>query len=262
MKTFLIEDKDDLEMIKEEYDEVIMNISEDIMIDNIVEQIQKSNTMEFYNDGNATDFFKYFEIRFNFIMDRYKDDDNILARTRDVFEDILNRVLETIEDTYEFEIEFLPAILIKDKMENVRALYEFFVINKANNVDKLCINYIENNKDQFIKLYQSTIENDIKTSLSYSNLKNIIDNKYTAMIFSIPEILEDIVLNTNEEVLDLIILDEEDELINSIIDRLLIEQSSADVRFDNNLVNVFNETIIGNNLLHRKIQYYFTNKYK
>ncbi|QQO92466.1 hypothetical protein CPT_Machias_074 [Staphylococcus phage Machias] len=261
-KTYLIDDKDDLEMVKEEYDEIIMNISEDIMVDNIKDQIHESNTKQFYTDQHHKNFFEYFEIRFNFVLERYKDDNDILNRTKEVYNDILNEILESIQDTYQLSIEFSEDILVEDKAQYIKSLYYFFVLNKKEMINNLFINYIEKNIVHLSKTYEDNLNDDINTSLSYNNLKKTIDNEYTAMIYSIPDIIEGIYIGDNEDIIETIILDEESELNNYQIDKMLVEQSITDVRFDNNLINVLRETFEDNNVLFREIQYYFINKYK
>lgn len=261
-KTYLIDDKDDLEMVKEEYDEVIMNISEDIMIDNIKEQIEDSNSRQFYINQYHKDFFEYFEIRFKFILERYKEDNDILIKTKQVYHDILNEIQESIEKTYQFSLEFPDTILVEDKAQYIKALYNFFVLNKKENMNNLFINYIEKNIKQLAKTYKDSIDGDAVNSLSYSNLKKTINNDYTPLVYSIPDIIENIHINDNEDVIDTIIYDEESELNNHLIDKMLVEQSVTDVRFDNHLINVFRDSFIDNNVLYREVQYYFIDTYK
>lgn len=261
-KTYLIDDKDDLEMVKEEYDEVIMNISEDIMIDNIKEQIEESNTRQFYINQYHKDFFEYFEIRFKFILERYKEDNDILIKTKQVYHDILNEIQESIENTYQFSLEFPEDILIEDKAQYIKSLYNFFVLNKKETLNNLFINYIEKNIMQLAKTYKDSMDEDVINSLSYNNLKKTIDNDYTPLVYSIPEIIDGIHISDNEDVIETIIYDEESELNNYQIDKMLVEQSVTDVRFDNHLINVFRDSFIENNVLHREVQYYFIDKYK
>lgn len=261
-KTYLIDDKDDLDMIKEEYDEVIMNISEDIMIDNIKDQIDMSNSKQFYIDQHHKDFFDYFEVRFKFILKRYEEDNDILNKTKHVYNDILNEIIASIQNVYNFNLEFDEDILIENKAEYVKALYHFFVLNKKELLNNLFINYIEKNITYLSKTYENNLADDVNSSLSYSNLKNNIDNEYTAMIFSIPEIIEDVYISDNEDIIETIIYDDEDELTNYLIDKILVEQSTINVRFEKNFLDTFRPAYENNNILAREIQYYFINKYK
>lgn len=261
-KNYLIDDNDDLDLVKQEFDEVIMNISEDIMIDNIKEQIEDSNNKKFYTDQYHKDFFNYFEIRFNFILERYKEDNDILNRTKDVYNDILNQIQESIQNTYELDIEFEGDILIEEKSAYIKALYYFFVLNKKELLNNLFINYIENNISYLSKTYQNNLEDEVNSSLSYSNLKKTIDNEYTAMIYSIPEIIESVYISDNESIIETIIYDEESELYNYQIYKLLVDQAITSVRFDNNLIDVLRPSFQENNILFREVQYYFINKYK
>ena len=262
MKTFLIDEKDDLENIKDEYNEVIMNISEDIMLDNILDQIKDSNNLEFFSVPTHKDFFEYFEIRFKFILERYENEDEIVLNTKEVYNEILNKILNAIQETYEFEIEFHNTILVEEKAEYIKALYYFFVIEKRNNIINLFINNINKNFHILTKQYQDSISNEIGNSLSYNNFKKVIDNKYTSVIYSIPEIIPNTFVNDNESVIELIILNEESELNNYLIAKMLIEQAVCDVNFKSNFLKVLNPSIENNKILNREIQYYFVNKYK
>ena len=258
----LLDYEQEKDFYEEESDAIIMQISEDIVLDNMIEQIRESNNLSKY-DLEKSSFFEYFEKRFNFIIDRYEESTDIVRKCKAAYDEILNQILSSIDEVYNISIEFNEIILIEKKAEYTKALYYFFVINQKENIENLLVNIIQKNSEDLIKLTSEFMNKEIEKSLSYVNLKKIIDNKYTPLIFFINEIINNIEVKYNEDVLEMMIGSDEDELTNFYIDRLLIEQSVADINFEKNLMEILLPNIVENNKnLRRAVQNKLITMYK
>ena len=80
----MIDKVDDEIYKKEQVDNVINLMSEDIMVDNIISQINNSLNEKTFKE--QINLFEYFEERYNFLSYTYSYDDNIMKRVISSFD--------------------------------------------------------------------------------------------------------------------------------------------------------------------------------
>lgn len=258
----MLDKEDENEFVKEEAEVTIMQVSEDIVLDNMLQQIEDSVKLSEYAKYRQS-FFPYFEKRYRFMMNRYEEGSEARLICSESYDGILNKILDKIVETHGISVSFPSITLIERKEEYVKNLYTFLVCRTKENLTNMLYYSIMDNKE--ILAQEANSNDDYKfdlKSLSYQNIRRMIDNRYTPMVFFIRDTIESIKSETNEEFLEFCIRDEEEELVNYTIERLLIEQSVADISYEDSFDNVYKDIIRGSSELHRDVKIRLIEKLK
>lgn len=254
MINYLLDKENETEFIKEEADIIVMQVSEDIILDHMIDQIEKSVIPSEVTEMKQN-FFPYFELRFKFMMDRYEEGSEARNACIDAYDVILDTLLDKINDVHGISIEFPSVTSIERKEEYVKELYTFLVCNIKENLINYLYHTVMNNKDFLLEMIMSDDSNvNNLRSLSYQNLRKYIDNEYTPLIYNINKIALIDVDITNEEFLESCIRNDEEEITNYAVSRLLIEQSIADIDFKESFTAIYSNTIEYNSEIHREVK--------
>lgn len=221
----MIEDRNDTSLTDYDKNEILNKLSDDIILDNLLKQI--ASVKENLNINN-TDLFEYFINRYRFIMTKYEDNEEIISSAREIMNEILDSIVNAIGETFKFKINFNDSLLIDDKIQNVEALYNFFVISIKDGLKSLGIHYIKTNLTSLKK----TLKVRNKKDLSYINIKKLIDNENTPVIFYVPEIIHNMPELSNELIIELMISEEPDLFYNYVINQILAKELEGDVSFE------------------------------
>lgn len=243
------DDIDDLQFEQEEYAEVITKVNEDIIIDNIINQIEGLKNKE--NLGTRQSLFKYIDDRFIYLMNKYGSDPDKRSEIRGMFDDILDTISNAIEDQININIEYSSVLDMETKFEYVHALYNFFVIDLQNELVDMIFNYVIGNKDQLTELIDKTLDPEDRKNLSYQYIRKDINNKYTPLIYYLDTIIETLDIPNNEDIIEFMTIGDEDELSNSLVNQMLVDNIQVQCDHKENLVDTFESVLKGNNDIQR-----------
>lgn len=252
----MIDKKDDEIYKNEQLDSIINSISEDIMVNNIINQINNSLKEKTFQE--QVNLFDYFEERYNFLTRIYNYDDNIIKRVTTAFDSILDKIKHNLENLFKFKVKFDDGIEFSTKITLVKGLYEFFIIYIKDNSESLIFNTIDKNVESLKKICK--IKN--KKDLSYINLKKIINNEYTNIIFCFENIVKNIEIDCNDDVISYMSSDDPDLFCNFYINKIFFDCYCSDIIFEDNLFNIIKSKIINDYSLQLTIKNRLINKYK
>ena len=238
---------------EEQFQQIIDFISEDIILDNIQSQIDNMLDPESVKTRSYNSLFTYIEDRMKFMVNSYPEPDKV-SEIWKLFSEVLDKISKPIEDQLEIEIEYSDVIQSSRKVDYVKSLYSFFVIDMSSHLEDLVYNYIIKEKDSLKTKYDSLINKDDRKNLSYVHLKNIIDNDYTPMIFSVDDIVKGMEIEFNEDIIDYMINLDPTEFVNYNMDCIFIDNEFVDVNFNKNLMEKFRPLLISNHVLIRNVK--------
>ncbi|QXN67899.1 hypothetical protein FPHOBKDP_00145 [Listeria phage LPJP1] len=236
---------------RENVNEIITNISEDIMIDNILSQINDTDIQDLSEVRKS--FFEYFEERYNFVKKNYNDDDEAMQNCREVFDDILNQIIKAISEKYSFDLFFSDILLFDTKVEITKSLYYFFVINIRENIENMIYYFIMKNRKTLVKMF-NTISKEERKNLSYINLSSAINNDYTTMIYHLSMIIDNIEIPTNEDIIELMVEDNSYELYNYVTVNTLVLTNFCEVNYNENFYSIFLDIIKNSPIIVRNVR--------
>lgn len=251
-----IEKKDDEIYKRDELNQMINSISEDIILDNIISQINThldDNTIE-----NKVSLFGYFEDRYDYLYNLYKDDTTILSRIYFEFDKVLNAIMDSLQKLMKFKITFDPGIDFNIKILLVKSLYEFFIIYFKDGLESLLFNAINKNINTLKKICK--IKN--KKDLAYLEIKKVINNDYTEVVYNINNIINDMTIDCNDDAIDYMTLDDPETVYNYYTHEIFFENYFSDIIFEDNLYDIIKDKIINDYALQLKVKQRLIEKYK
>lgn len=250
------------EFQRENYEDILASISEDIVIENILDQIQDSLNIETLKEKQS--LFPYFETKMRDLVDKYPME---TAEYPEVFASIdsaLNTISKKIEDVYQFEIYYSEYIDIEVKLDYVKSLYEFFTIGIYDGLFKLTNSFINAGIDGFVNELE-TIDKEERKNLSYKYIQVDIDNKYTPLVYHIKEVINTLDFPIDmyaEDVFEIMIKDDEGEEISNNIAKIFIDNEWVDVVYQEPITETLIEAIHGNENLIKDIKISLIKTYK
>lgn len=253
----LLKANEDTDLKEYEKDEILNMISDDIMIENLVEQIRKIK-LNIITDNPISDKLQYFIDKYNFIVTKYFDKQDMIKECNDIMDTILNKILDTINEVMNIKIEIMESVLFKDKIDYVHYLYNFLVVNLSNNIINFSYNYIIDNSESLKKSFK--IKN--KKSLSYMTIKKLIDNEYTPIILYTETILKSVRDITDEDVINLLIKNDEDEINNYYSRKILVDNYFSSVSFNEPFIDFIRGIIKETDKIYLKVQFKLINNFK
>lgn len=215
----MITDSDDILFDGEDRNEVLNSLSDEILIDNLVNQINKLDIRDYVNE----DYLDVFNIRFNYLFNKYQNEENFITELRKIKNEIYFKVITEICN--KFKINFIKTQdeLIDEDYFSIMYIYRFFVLYSYENIINFFINYIHYNKEDLIK--QNSSNNNTK-DLSYINIKKVYKNiGNTTIIYNFEDIINTIAstIEDDEFVLETIISEDIDNFLYIKIKNLFLE---------------------------------------
>lgn len=239
-----------------EDDVILSQLDEDTILQNIITQIKHIYVNEEYSSRNS--FFEYFYTRYNYLYKKYKDvndGDNkeIMDEAKASYDKILNKIHNTIQERFNFDVVFDDMIDFKDKIEYIRSEYEFFVLNLPEKMTDFIYAWIIENMDSLCKVYPKLKEKD--QTFAYKMAKSECDGDITPILANIKNIIPSIDIDPRS-LLNFATLDNGYELNNYMIRKEFlsedpdIESVTYDMeKFSDYLVKLVSEDIPNVNVM-------------
>lgn len=209
-----------------EDDVILSQLDEDTILQNILSQIKNIYINEEFSSRNS--FFDYFYTRYNYLYKKYKDvndGDNkeIMDEAKASYDKILNKIHSSIEERFHFQVIFDDMIDFNDKIEYIRAEYEFFVINLPESMTDFIYYWIIENMDSLMKAYPLIKDKD--QTFAYKMVKDACDNDYTGVLANIKYIIPSIDVDPRS-LMNFATMDNGYELVNYMIRKEFLSDSS------------------------------------
>lgn len=190
------------------------SLADDLMVENIKEQINQPIVLSI----NPVNYLDKFDSRYNFLINKYKDNPELVRNLNDVKEKFYFQVNNEIGNKLDIRINTDSGI---DSML-IKCLYEFFILNMRENLITFLFNLITKNKKSLVAEYE-----DNRKSIEYVALKKVLKNKIDIVILSN---IYDIVTHLVEpeydykDILSIIVDEDPNEKNNYMISQLLIKE--------------------------------------
>jgi len=230
-------------------EEILNMLSDDIILDNILGQIKNS-----VKNGNVydtkTNLLEYFQNRYDFIMKKYAENEDVISKTNDIIETVLDSILTTINKIFKFNIVLSEGLLIKDKFEFVESLYEFFVLNFKEALISLGYEYIMDN----VKSLRTSLKVKNKKDLSYINIRKLIDNENTAVVFYTESIISNLGEIDNDTIIEMMTEYDPELVCNYNVRRLFLDGFCCDVSYEDDFYSNIKELLKSNFVIQIAIQ--------
>lgn len=168
-----------------EAEEMLFEMSTDDFIENEIEE-QISESLFSSNKTNHVEF--YLEKYKYLCKEVYVDDDDTLAQLEENKENFLQNIVSKISETFEFEID-------ENEVTNkvAKTLYNFFIVNYADNLKDFFLNFLNKNKKSIIAdlkamKVKTRDVSTIASKVKYYNANDaiIINNINTILLKIIP----------------------------------------------------------------------------
>lgn len=195
---------------------LLMNIADELLIENIQEQIQNPINCDFFE---RTDYFSMFQGRVDYLIDKYKDMDEVLSKElKNIKSNKIRIILELICDKY--DIRLMDTEMGDETIEFMtKCLYQFFVLNLKENIRIFLTNYILINKKSISANY-SEQKKDVETISAKKIFKNKGDAVIVANLLNIVESIIGLELEY-EMIMETIIEEDPSETSNYFLNNLL-----------------------------------------
>lgn len=191
-------------------------LADELMIANIKEQINASLLFS----SNPVNYLEKFDSRYNFLLNRHKDNPDLVRNIKDVKEKFYFEVNREIEKKFDIKVNF-------DSKVNsfiVKCLYEFFILGLTDNLITFLYNLIIKNKKSLSMEFE-----DNKKSIDHAALKKILKNKGDIVIltniYSIVSTLAEPEYDY-KDILRIIIEEDPNEKNNYMISQLMLKDDS------------------------------------
>ncbi len=228
-----------------------------IIISALMNQIE--NRLLF--NRNNEDYLEMIEERMKIINNNFIDDEDIKTEAKARRKELYYSIFERMEKACSFKSNLISqngidSIEFENFFEQLKALYNFFILNYKDNLIDFLIYYIIKNKEEIFtelimkgkKLGPGRRETDLSNFKNKNNDKTlnlILNNDLEDVIdFCIKKIKERM---TNEEILLSILNIDPDEVNNYILKNLFFEKNEEE-RFDYILTEDFKETFFNSYL--------------
>jgi hypothetical protein len=239
-----------------------------IIISALMNQIE--NRLLF--NRNNEDYLEMIEERMKIINNNFIDDEDIKTEAKARRKELYYSIFERMEKACSFRSNLISqngidSIEFENFFEQLKALYNFFILNYKDNLIDFLIYYIIKNKEEIFtelimkgkKLGPGRRETDLSNFKNKNNDKTlnlILNNDLEDVIdFCIKKIKERM---TNEEILLSILNIDPDEINNYILKNLFFEKNEEE-RFDYILTEDFKETFF-NSYLKLKEKIFITSQ--
>jgi hypothetical protein len=215
-----LEEKEVTFLTEKDIENIINSLSDDIIFDSLKEQIEN---VFISADTNPTYFLTYFTTKYDFIMNKYSDYEEVTAKVKEIREDFFFKVKALIEEKFDFVVEFPESVSMENQIATISHMYDFFVIRNKRHLLNILINYIEKELKNLIKHYKPLID---KKDLTYTNMKKYVNKDITVVVCKLPEIINEMIIDSAEDLLKLAI-DDSFEITNNIIHTVLVADQAA-----------------------------------
>jgi hypothetical protein len=248
-----LEEKEATFLTEKEIEQVINSLSDDIIFDSVKEQIQNVFTSI---DSTPTYYITYFTTKYDFIMNKYSEYEEVVAKVKEIREELFMKIKGLLEERFDFTIDFPESLGMQERFNVISHLYGFLVIRNKDNSSRIIINYVEREMKNLIKYYKPLID---KKDLTYVNMKKFINKDITTIICKLPEIISHIEVASGTDLINLSI-DDEWELTNWVV-RDLFSNDKGMIAFGDNFVQNFLKPIKENETYYLLTRTHFINKY-
>jgi hypothetical protein len=194
---------------------ILSRLSDDLLEQNISEQI----ATKIIENLTPTNFLSIFNDRYNLLIEKYKDQKDLVGELNRIKNYFYNNTKNAIEEKFDIQTN----LNIEYDLSSIKKIYEFFVIYYRENLIKYCTNYVLINKPELVKVYRnSTNKKDLGVTLLR---KNLIEFDDVVLIHNIQDIITNIYRNHNDsqDILEIVISDDENESISYAIKELFID---------------------------------------
>jgi hypothetical protein len=197
-------------LTEKDIEQIVNSLSDDIIFDSLTEQIQSvfSST-----DSSPVFYLTYFTSKYDFLINKYSEYTELCSKIKEIREEFFYKLKELIETQFNFTIEFDSALSKEEQFLYISHIYNFFIIRFKENSANLITKYIEREMKDLIKYYKPLID---KKDLSYANMKKTINKDATVVICKLPEIIQNMTVDSPKDIISLLI-DDEYEISNMIV---------------------------------------------
>lgn len=197
-------------------EEMLFEMSTDDFIENEIES-QLQDTL-FNTSESKRNYVELYLEKYKYLCMVYNDDDEMLSDLEENKNIFLSNIVDKIASTFSFEID-------EDEINNkvARTLYNFFVMNYAENLQEFFLNFINKNKKSLLNEIKNskTKTRDVTTIAAKAKYYNIND---AMIINNISTILMKLIPNypLGNDFIDYI-LDYDDCVVNNKLSKFIKE---------------------------------------
>ena len=174
---------------------ILESLSLDLMKDNIEQQID-------YTVQSTTDFLSIVLTKFNVILSTEEIDEDDKQEAKFLMIDFCEELIGKISKKFNLFIDE-TSMDYESMIKMLYTLYNFFIINRCNNVEKFLINYITKNKKNLIDV-MGLSDNDNKDITTIANKKKNLPKENIVVLSALTQIVDFIRLNHIVEPLEFI----------------------------------------------------------
>jgi|GEM_PF-3186136 len=229
-------------------DQIINTLSDDIVLKNIEDQI---NGILLDQKEIQTSYLPYFIQRYNYVMNKYKDNEEITTKIKSAIEKVYEEIKVLITEKFNIKVDFSESVTFNDRLELIESFYKFFIIDLQDNCINFLVNYITTERKNLVKAFKP---NTNKKDLSFVNLKKYLNNENIFIVFNLDEIIDSIEIEDNAYLIDLMTKNDPEMLTNFYIRNVLMEERFSDVGFESNLFETLKPYIKANDSLQMKVK--------
>lgn len=240
----MLSEKEDKSLSNYDQRDILSNLSSEISLDTIEQQIEKIFDEE-EPPKNSSDCFESFIQKYNFLNEKYKDNEEFLPELDQIVEETIKNILNKIEEKFDFKITFSESLSLSDMIHYIHMIYNFFINNVEDNIESLFYNYFIDHIKEFPNREVNTKDQ------SYTNMKTIIPSDYLNQIFYFNENIETIkeYKMYSEDIIELMTENDPMKECNFWITKIFIDNTFVDIaygdEFIKNILKVaFNSTKI------------------
>lgn len=218
-----MDEREDLRLDLNDRRSLIESLSLDLITDSVNKQIE-------YTLGSTTDFLTTAFDKFRMILDMEDIDEEDRQDLKYQMIDFCEDLIRSIGNKFDLFVDH-TSMDYESIMQLLYSMYNFFVLNRANNVEKFLINYIHQNKLAIIDSLGLSYD-AIKDITGYSNKKKNINKDDIVVLSSLTSIIDFVTKN-------------------NIIDPMEFLETIDDGEiYVSNIINYFNSAVISGNFVN------------
>lgn len=247
MNKVIERDVDTYPLIKNDINEILGKVSDDVLLQNIKEQVESVLITSVYENNILALVDDRYEMAKQIAIANQSNE--LLVKIDNARRNVYVTTLNAIEEKFNIKTNLLDS-RIDELYDYINALYKFLVLNKQTHIIKILKDYIIDNKKQLVKEYKQCIN---KKDLLYKSFKKSIKNPdLVVILYNIEEIIDDFMSVYIQEINDTLIEtatnDNEYEINNYYMRKLFIEDNSLTVFYDENFASILFECLNDNDI--------------
>lgn len=235
--------------IDRDTDDLLSDIPTDIIVGFIKDQLDSpQSTINYLNTPLE---------KIEYLKSNVKDQDE-REKLDNLQSDLAESILDIIKEVYDVNLDS-DSYEPEAYLEAVEAIYNFFIVEFEENLQRFFYNYIKRYKSVLAEPYSDKEKKDVTT---VSSKKKVKDKDLSTILINLPDIIQDIILLDMDEAEFIELATEEGSFDGNLLSEL-VESGSLFGEFADDMLNRLNDDFIylkDNMILH--IQTKLTSKIK